>query len=175
MEQAATIQLALIGEVTTTLSAANLPHWLAGGWAVDFFVGAMTRPHHDIEFVVWSHDMPHIGRLLEQQAYVPIFAREDLAGWRKCGQLVEFEPIERDEHGRIVTPGRWRDWPWPARAFVAPPGHLGDLVCPIVSGDVQLETKEEFSRHPAGGPPRPRDLADIEQLRRRLASGESAP
>ena len=34
----------------------SAPWYVAGGWAVDLFVGYPTRPHHDIEIVVLRRD-----------------------------------------------------------------------------------------------------------------------
>ena len=32
------------------------PWWVAGGWAIDLFVGQVTRPHADLEVGVWRDD-----------------------------------------------------------------------------------------------------------------------
>jgi len=175
MEETAADQLTLIGEITAALSSAGVPHWLFGGWAVDFFVGALTRPHDDVEFVVWRHDLPRLRELFEAHRYRPAFSHEDASAWWSGDVLVECYFIERDDHGRIVTPGPWKDWPWPAGTFAAPLGQLGELTCPIVSGQTQLATKEGYQRHPTGAPPRPKDLADIGRLRRALAARSSRP
>ena len=50
MNDSTAVQLTLIGEVSQTLSQAHIPHWLFGGWSVDFHVGSVTREHGDIEF-----------------------------------------------------------------------------------------------------------------------------
>jgi len=82
---------------------------------------------------------------------------------------VELYVVERDDQRQIVTPGPWKDWPWPAASFTAPPGRLDDVVCPLVRAEVQLRTKEGYRHHPSGAPPRPKDLADIAHLRRAIA------
>lgn len=170
MDQAAADQLALIREITTILASAGVPHWLFGGWAVDFFVGACTRPHDDVEFVVWQHDLPRLHALLEARGCRPAFTHEDAAGWWSGVVLAEFYCIEQNDEGQIVTPGPWKDWPWPMESFTAPPGRLDDVVCPLVRAEVQLATKEGYRYRPAGAPPRPKDLADIAHLRRALAA-----
>lgn len=43
---------------------------LAGGWAVDFYAGAVTRGNGDIDVAVWARDAEARGSLLEE------------AGWR---------------------------------------------------------------------------------------------
>ena len=44
-------------------TAASVEFWLRGGWAVDFFLGRITREHEDIDLFVWGNDAP---RLLER-------------------------------------------------------------------------------------------------------------
>jgi hypothetical protein len=48
------------------------PWCVAGGWAIDLFLGRVTRPHHDVEFAVFRED----------QALLPAH----FAGWhwRQC-------------------------------------------------------------------------------------------
>lgn len=33
------------------------PWWVAGGWALDLFLGEQTRPHDDLDLVVLRHDI----------------------------------------------------------------------------------------------------------------------
>ncbi|MEU8218449.1 hypothetical protein AB0C47_22125 [Micromonospora taraxaci] len=44
-------QLASIVEV---VGAAGVPVWLSGGWAMDFQLGAVTRPHVDVDWYRWA-------------------------------------------------------------------------------------------------------------------------
>jgi hypothetical protein len=39
-------------EVAETFANASFPWWIAGGWAIDLFVGRQTRPHDDVDVVV---------------------------------------------------------------------------------------------------------------------------
>src|ERR1700694_1145532 len=45
-----------VDQVATRLAAAPFPWWIAGGWAIDLFVGHQTRPHDDIDIVVLRRD-----------------------------------------------------------------------------------------------------------------------
>lgn len=54
-------------QVCELLAGLVVPWWIAGGWAIDLFVGRQTRPHADIDVLVRRGDQ------LEVQAY--------LAGW----------------------------------------------------------------------------------------------
>jgi Aminoglycoside-2''-adenylyltransferase len=48
--------LAALGSASSALKAANLEHWFFGGWAVDLWMGRLTRPHDDIDVLVWRRD-----------------------------------------------------------------------------------------------------------------------
>jgi hypothetical protein len=59
---------------------------VAGGWAIDLFLGRETRPHDDIEIAVWRSDQ------LELQKYLAGWtlktaANGELKAWRKNGFL----------------------------------------------------------------------------------------
>jgi len=77
--------------VAHVLAAFTRPWFISGGWAIDLFVGAMTRPHEDIEIGLWRADQDVL--------------RDYLAGWelRKAirgpqgGAYVPWEPAERLE------------------------------------------------------------------------------
>jgi hypothetical protein len=40
------------------LEPVAVPWWVAGGWALDLWLGKQTRPHSDIEFGCWRADLP---------------------------------------------------------------------------------------------------------------------
>ena len=42
-------QLELIADVVATCQSIGAPIWLRGGWAMDFFLGWVTRDHADID------------------------------------------------------------------------------------------------------------------------------
>ena len=42
----------------------TLEYWLFGGWAVDFWVGGVTREHDDIDIAAWRDDYDAIGAAL---------------------------------------------------------------------------------------------------------------
>jgi hypothetical protein len=171
---AAEVQLKLIAEVTSLLTAADMRHWLFGGWAVDFLVGEVTRPHSDVEFAVWRSDFPAVRSLLKRRGYVEqeVDFPQEADNFSKSGQLVRLIFIERNETGEVVTPGRWNDWPWPDGSFGGARGRLGDVELPVVSVQGQLDTKENYHRHPAGRPLREKDRGDLQHLRRLADNGQ---
>lgn len=53
-------QLSAIAEVT----ALGIDVWLRGGWAMDFFLGRVTRPHRDVDWFAWSSDAVRLAAAL---------------------------------------------------------------------------------------------------------------
>ena len=63
------IQLKLIQQITPLLARARVPHWLVGGWAVDFLVGEITRDHEDIDFTIWENDCEQAETALAEEGF----------------------------------------------------------------------------------------------------------
>lgn len=60
------IQFDLISKIHNILRPAGIEFWLRGGWAVDFLLGHITRPHSDIDLVTWRRDASQLRHLFEQ-------------------------------------------------------------------------------------------------------------
>jgi hypothetical protein len=176
MDQEACTQLTLIDEVTQTLTRAGVPHWLFGGWAVDFIAGEVTRPHRDIEFAVWASDAEHVSALLAPLDYQldPAHTSVEMTLFWKHEQIVEFYNHLVNAAGQIVIAGKWSDWAWADAAFDAPMATLHGVTCPIVSAQSILATKEGYAAQPHGGPLRDKDIADIARLRKHLGMASTA-
>ena len=56
--------LAVPREVRTLLAGFDRPWWVAGGWAIDLFVGRRTRAHKDIEIALFRHDQSAVQKHL---------------------------------------------------------------------------------------------------------------
>ena len=166
MNPANDIELSLIHEVTTIFSREGIEHWLFGGWGVDFRLGEVTRPHMDIEFLVWERDSARCVDLLQGAGYTESGRVEECVYLRKADQLVELYLMDRNEQGLAIVLGPWKEWPWMPGALEAPPGRIGDIVCPTVSLDALLDTKEQYQQHVPDRPPRDKDIADMDRLRR---------
>jgi hypothetical protein len=46
------------------LSFLEVPWWIAGGWALDLFIGAQTRPHADLDIGILRRDLWEVLRHL---------------------------------------------------------------------------------------------------------------
>jgi hypothetical protein len=163
----ASVQLGLIAELTGGLKAAGVPHWLFGGWVVDFLVGEVTRRHSDIDLVIWRADASRFRELLAGQGYeeLPSPSGPELdARFSRQGQRVEVMFLHVGEGGSAY----WGDWRWPAEALEAEPGRIGEIVCPIVSPELLLECKEAFLREEDGPDDPEKQAEDVARLRRHL-------
>lgn len=52
-------------EVGEPLKDVGARWWIAGGWAIDLFLGRQTRPHGDTDIEIARHDLPIIAGALE--------------------------------------------------------------------------------------------------------------
>ena len=43
-------------DVVVVLSKVGVPWWIAGGWALDIFLGKVTRPHKDLDVGIFRKD-----------------------------------------------------------------------------------------------------------------------
>ena len=83
--------LAAVGSIAGALEAAGLDHWCFGGWAVDLWVGRVTRQHEDIDFLVWRHDESRVHDALTAAGWRHAPTPEDLLGTRFARDGFELE------------------------------------------------------------------------------------
>jgi hypothetical protein len=57
----------MLSDVARIMNGYPKPWWIAGGWAIDLFVGHVRRPHSDIDIAVLREDQREL--------------RQHLAGW----------------------------------------------------------------------------------------------
>ena len=158
-------QAAAIVECALRFDAAGIEYWLFGGWAVDYHAGRVTRPHDDVDFVIWVHDHDTVIEMLHAADFEPL--RPPLAFIRN-GVEFEITLIDRAPTGAIVTPG-FESWPWDPGTFRDDVLALHGHPVRVVSIAGLLAVKTEWELH-FGEPPRPRDLADAQTLRALLAN-----
>jgi hypothetical protein len=158
------VQLSLIQELTTVLRAARIPHWLFGGWVVDFLVGEITRPHSDVDLIIWRRDVPAFRQLLVEGGYTerPSPSGPELdARFCKQGQLVEVMFLHEQEDGGAC----WGDWRLPPDALEAGHGRLGEILCPVVNPRLLLGCKEECVRQASEPAEQEKHTEDASRLR----------
>jgi len=74
-----------VEQVAALMADFDAPWWVAGGWAIDLFLGRKTREHADLDIAILRADQPALARLL--------------AGWDV--QVAT---------GGVLTPWRPGDW-----------------------------------------------------------------
>ncbi|MEV6964330.1 hypothetical protein AB0M47_04370 [Hamadaea sp. NPDC051192] len=151
------------GELAERLRPFRSPWWIAGGWAIDLFLGEQTREHGDIEFGVARQHFPQLWPLLD--------------GLTCCGADGAVHPLPPGS----TPPEKFR------QIWVYEPGHGSwrtDIFLEIVDGPlwrshrdprVTLPIEHVYARTPDGIPflrpelalfykarrPRPKDEADF--------------
>jgi len=165
-------QFELINEFASICTAASIEFWLRGGWAMDFFLGRVTREHHDIDVFVWSKDAITLMERLTQAGFeemggAPPEAQRNVM---RYGEELQIVLLDSNQRGEIATAGGpWAGVPWPEGMLVGPPARLGDLICPIMNPRVQIEIKEKFGEWERDLPTREKDRVDIACLRAGLS------
>jgi aminoglycoside-2''-adenylyltransferase len=162
-------------EVATLLAGVNRPWWIAGGWALDLFLGFQTRAHDDLDVGVLRRNVLEVtahlcgweffearSQALYRLAVGEAPRAEVNSMWcRRCGeQRWSFELLLDDAHADAWVFRRWPALQIPLDKVIrrTPNG------IPFLTPEIQLLYK---ARHP-----RTKDQSDFERLLPRLGSSE---
>ncbi len=158
-------QLAAIASLTSALDTHGIEYWLFGGWAVDFWVGAITRQHDDIDVAAWRQDYDKIRAALQAAGWRHTPAADDVVGtryqWRSA--LLEITFVVADEGGRILVPLTDRPVVWSAESFGNGRRELFGVTCRTIPLAL-LKTGKSFPRE--GAADAAKDRADFDALSR---------
>jgi hypothetical protein len=112
-------QLAALASIHELLEAAGIEYWLFGGWAVDFHVGKVTRPHDDLDVAVWSKDLDRIAALLARDGWThaPEQGEDGYTGYERGDVRLELAFLARDPDDIVCTPLREGRGTWPEGSF----------------------------------------------------------
>lgn len=162
------LQLAAISEMVDVARSLDSEIWLRGGWAMDFYLGRLTREHLDVDWYVWNSEMPVIANALVARGWTdmgqhPAEQQRDLA---KGSVEFGIAPLARAGDGRVVVGGGpWRNAPLPKDILAnALECQLGGIQCPVISPAAQIEIKQMMPTWVPGLPTRLKDAADIDLL-----------
>jgi hypothetical protein len=100
------VQLAAIASLSRALDQEAIDYWLFGGWAVDFWVGRVTREHDDIDVAAWRDDYEAIATALQVAGWRHAPVPDEVVGTRYQWETtqVEFTFVTTDGDGRVVIP-----------------------------------------------------------------------
>ena len=111
-------QLSALAETHELFTRAGIDYWLFGGWAVDFHVGSVTRPHGDIDVAVWLGDQDRIARQLEAAGWkhAPEPDEDGGTGYERDAVRLELTFLVLGDAGNVYIPLRagrvlWSDEP----------------------------------------------------------------
>src|SRR3954468_10710754 len=98
---------------------ASIEYWVFGGWAVDLHVGAVTRPHGDLDLAIWQADYPRAGELLAADGWghAPQPGEDGSIGSARSSVRLELAFLARDDGGTAYTPIRHGRAAWADGAF----------------------------------------------------------
>ncbi|MBV1852983.1 nucleotidyltransferase domain-containing protein [Catellatospora tritici] len=165
------VQLAVIGEVVAAAGGAGVPVWLRGGWAMDFYLGEVTRPHLDVDWFCWDSDAEAVRAIVTGLGFTEYGDSPAQRDFLRDEVDLGFALLGRGADGRPVVPsGPYAGAPWPAGMLAGPLGRIGDLTCPVISPQAQIELKLRYPEWNPALARRDKDRADIELLRARLAA-----
>ncbi|MFF5175491.1 nucleotidyltransferase domain-containing protein [Micromonospora sp. NPDC000089] len=168
IDERAARQLASIAQVLELTAPAGIPVWLRGGWAMDFCLGEVTRPHTDVDWYCWRADADRLAALLTGHGWapdprVPVETQLDLV---RGDVEASFAYLDRDAAGRVVVGGGpWAGTPLPAGLLDGPESRIGALVAPVIGVAAQIEFKEMYPVWMPERPRRAKDAADLARLR----------
>lgn len=163
-------QLAALTALDELLEHHGLDFWLFGGWAVDFWVGTVTRAHDDVDLAVWRDDYREIRRLLELEGwrYEPVDDEAIGAGFRLGTVLLELTFVVSDADGQIFIPFADEPGLWSTESFGAQRRELDGVTCRIVPRAFLLAGKTVPREDE---PDAAKDRADFAVLSRSSADG----
>ena len=161
----ATQQLNALARVVRRLDEAGIAYWLFGGWAVDFYVGSVTRAHDDVDLAVWLDDVPRIVELLRAEGWVhaPHDDEDGGTGYELDSVRLELTYLVRDSSGRVFIPLRDTQAEWPKDGLGEDVRELGDVRARLVSLPALRRGKSAPRDDPADAA---KDRADFEALSR---------
>ena len=164
-------QIAQIAEIGRIGAELGVQVWLRGGWAMDFWLGELTRDHRDIDLFAWSLDADAIERALLQHGFVPEPVRDRglQRDFVRDGLDSSVALVGRDRVGRFVVPaGPYAGEVWPDDLLHPTPARLDGVEFAVVGPRAQLEIKQMMPIWVPGMPRRPKDAADIARLQAAL-------
>lgn len=117
-------QLAAISAIAASFGADGIDYWVFGGWAVDLHAGRITRPHDDIDVVVWTSDRDRASTALTRDGWQrePDGAADGYLPFRLGAVRLELAFADRANHPE-----------WPPDAFGTDIGRVGDVTARVTS------------------------------------------
>ena len=162
-------QVVAVADVVDAATDLAVEVWLRGGWAMDFYLGEVTRDHLDVDWFVWADAMPGlVGELLRRgwtdlAEHPPEHQRDIVRGDVEMG----FAPLTSAPDGcPAVGGGPWQGARFPEQLLAAAvDGWLHGVRCRVIDPAAQVEIKQMMPVWAPGRPRRSKDAIDVARLR----------
>jgi hypothetical protein len=155
-------QFDAIASLDQALRAAGLDYWLFGGWAVDFWVGRLTRDHNDIDAAAWRRDYDKIRAALLAVGWRHTPLEDDVVGTRYRWQTSELEfTFVEDRDGTVVVPIPGREVLWTAEPLGQDERSLSGVRARVIPLKLLRDGKRRARDAPAEAA---KDVADLAAL-----------
>ncbi|WP_442602148.1 nucleotidyltransferase domain-containing protein [Paenibacillus sp. KN14-4R] len=148
-------QLQVLHEINEICKRLHARCWLRGGWAIDFMLGRITRPHEDLDLVTWARHREKLEKALMEAGYERIPVSKRQTDFRKGDVDIQFCYLTRDHNGSLIPDGL-PEWVW--RPDSLPLKHFslyGISICAL-SPHQLLEEKVVYEQ--IGRTPRAKDM-----------------
>jgi hypothetical protein len=159
-------QLAVLAHLDDLFGREHIRFWLRGGWALDFMVGRVTRPHADLDLVLWNRRRSRAHATLLASGFRLERTLPVQTDWQKDGVEITCIYLARRPDGTIVTVGTayGLEWEWAPEALPLRRHHLGGVHARVVNPRQLLGDMEAWEEA-TGRPLRPKDTETLRILR----------
>jgi len=162
-EPAAEEQLKALAVLGDIMDRHGLDYWLFGGWAVDFWLGTVTRAHDDVDLAIWRDDYEVISGVLTLAGwrYAPVEDEAIGASFRSGAVLAELTFVISDHSRMMFIPFPDQPVLWSAVPFGSDRRELRGVSCRVIPLAVLKAGKSVPREDPADAA---KDRADFEAL-----------
>ena len=161
-------QLEALDKLHRRLEAEGIEYWVFGGWAVDFHVGVLTRPHDDLDLAIWLDDLGRVATLLHEDGWThePETAQAGSTAFARGAVRVELAFLQRDDaesepHTPLPDGGRAS---WAKAAFGKDVRTLAGVRARVITLSALREEKTGARDDPVAAAKDRQDMATLARL-----------
>lgn len=152
-------QLEVLSEICLLTEQLEMEFWLRGGWAIDFLLGKITRPHDDFDLITWIQNRDGLEKELSKAGYERLPVKSHFenrqSDFRKNEVDVTVNYVTRSIEGNLILNGL-PEWVWQPDSLLPNRYTLCGLSVKVLSPQQLLEEKEVYEQ--IGRTPRTKDI-----------------
>ncbi|WP_152392999.1 nucleotidyltransferase domain-containing protein [Paenibacillus guangzhouensis] len=137
--------LIVISEMNGIFISIGGRYWLRGGWAIDFLLGRVTRPHEDLDLVTWVQNRVVLEQMLMDAGFERIPVSERQTDFRKGNVDIQFLYLTTNGDGSII-PNGLPEWVWRSDALLPQAFTLNGITANVLNPRQLLEEKEVYEK-----------------------------